>query len=268
MLLRCLVAARQRKFPGLNPPHTGQDVSKPINRAPLALHDRPEPTTSRAAICEVPTAKQIGQLRGTDPGPTMVLNHHRDVVLANLHEGLGCGRGFAARGRSIAFCPAVPRATSAFAAFLFVFQVVHVYGNRSSGFHIMQENILASISARLRQAREQAGVTLAQLAERTGYALTTLSGVENGHDQPSKRLLSRWIQALAVNESWLKTGEGEIFAKAVPKQVREQRSDLAAPIRFRIQKARQHATDLLQELDQIERGLSGSKPLRSPRKRP
>jgi transcriptional regulator with XRE-family HTH domain len=132
----------------------------------------------------------------------------------------------------------------------------------------MQDNILVSISLRLRQAREQAGVTLVQLAERTGYAVTSLSGVENGHDQPSKRLLSRWIQALAINETWLKTGDGETFAKAAPKQVREQRSDLAAPIRFRIQKARQHAIDLLQELDQVERDLSGSRPLPSPRKRP
>jgi transcriptional regulator with XRE-family HTH domain len=131
----------------------------------------------------------------------------------------------------------------------------------------MQQNNMGSVSPRLRQAREQAGITLVQLAERTGYAVTTLSGVENGHDQPSKRLLWRWIQALAISESWLKTGEGEIFAKAVPKQVREQRSDLAAPIRFRIQKARQHATDLLQELDQIESDLSGAKPLPSERKR-
>lgn len=132
----------------------------------------------------------------------------------------------------------------------------------------MQAYNLASISLQLKQAREQAGVTLAQLAERTGYAVTTLSGVENGHDQPSKRLLSRWIQALAINESWLRTGEGEIFAKAVPKQDRERQGDLAAPIRFRIEKARQHAADLLQELDQIERDLSGSKPVKSSRKRP
>ena len=131
----------------------------------------------------------------------------------------------------------------------------------------MQAYNLVSISERLRQAREQSGVTLAQLAERTGYALTTLSGVENGHDQPSKRLLSRWIQALAINESFLKTGEGEIFARPVPKQIREQGNDLAAPIRFRIQKARRLATDLLQELDRIEGELSVSKPLLSTRKR-
>jgi transcriptional regulator with XRE-family HTH domain len=125
-----------------------------------------------------------------------------------------------------------------------------------------------SVLTRLRQAREKAGLTLADVASTTGYAQTTLSSVENNHDQPSKRLLSKWIQALGINESWLQTGKGEIFAKAVPKQVREQRSDLAAPIRFRIRRARQHATDLLQELDQIEKDLSCSKPLASARKRP
>lgn len=130
----------------------------------------------------------------------------------------------------------------------------------------MQYNNTVSISRRLKQAREQAGLTLAQLAERTGYAITTLSGVENGHDQPSKRLLPKWIQALAINESWLKTGDGEMFVKADPKPVLSQPKDLAAPIRFRIQKARQHATNLLQELDQIEKDLSGSKRLRSPKK--
>ena len=132
----------------------------------------------------------------------------------------------------------------------------------------MQSNILVSIIPRLRHAREHAGVTLAQLAERTGYAVTTLSGVERGHDQPSRRLLTRWIQALAINESWLKTGEGEIFAKSVLKQAREKGNGLAAPIRFRIQKARRYATDLLQELNQIEQDLSGTKPLRKARKRP
>jgi transcriptional regulator with XRE-family HTH domain len=131
----------------------------------------------------------------------------------------------------------------------------------------MQDKRLESVSLRLKLARELAGVTLVQLAVRTGYAITTLSGVENGHDQPSKRLLSRWIQALAIDELWLKTGAGEIFVKAATKPVQGQGNDLAAPIRFRIQKARQHATDLLEELDQIEREISGSKVISNPKKR-
>lgn len=124
-----------------------------------------------------------------------------------------------------------------------------------------------SVLYRLRQARQQTGLTLAQIAESTGYALSTLSSVENGHDQPSKRLLEKWIQALAINESWLKTGEGEVFAAAGTKRIPEQQDDLDAPIRARIQRARQHATNLLQELDRIEYDLSGRKPLSRSKKR-
>ena len=113
-----------------------------------------------------------------------------------------------------------------------------------------------------------AGLTLAEAASTTGYAQTTLSSVENHHDQPSKRLLAKWINALGISESWLNTGEGEPFAKTGMDEIQGLRTDLAAPFHFRIQKARQHARDLLQELDQIERGLSGSEPLRGPRKRP
>lgn len=113
-----------------------------------------------------------------------------------------------------------------------------------------------------------AGLTLADVASTTGYAQTTLSSVENRHDQPSKRLLAKWINALGINESWLNTGEGEPFAKTGRKELQGLRTGLAAPIRFHIQKARQHANDLLRELDQIERDVSGSRPLPSPRKRP
>ena len=66
-LLNCLAAARQRKFTSLDPPHAGHDVGESVDRAPLALHDRPEPPSFSAAICEVPTAKKLRQLRRPDP---------------------------------------------------------------------------------------------------------------------------------------------------------------------------------------------------------
>ena len=118
---------------------------------------------------------------------------------------------------------------------------------------------MASIHERLKQAREQAGVTLGQLAERTGYALTTLSGVENHHDRPSKRLLERWIEALQLDQHWVETGQGEAFRKNTPTASRAlARSDLAAPLRSRIHKARQHAASLLRELDEMEEELARS----------
>ena len=69
------------------------------------------------------------------------------------------------------------------------------------------------------------GLTLAEVASTTGYAQTTLSSVENHHDQPSKRSLAKWINALRINESWLNTGEGEPFAKIGPEVVQGLRTD-------------------------------------------
>jgi transcriptional regulator with XRE-family HTH domain len=112
-----------------------------------------------------------------------------------------------------------------------------------------------------------AGLTLADVASSTGYAQTTLSSVENHHDQPSKRLFAKWIHALGINESWLNTGQGEPFTKAGIKELQALRTGLAAPVRSRLQKAREYATNLLHELDQIERDLSGSKPMGKRRKR-
>ena len=124
-----------------------------------------------------------------------------------------------------------------------------------------------AVITRLRQAREMAGLTLAEVASSTGYAQTTLSSVENHHDQPSKRLLTKWIDALGINASWLNTGQGEPFAKAGLKQAQAVRIGLAAPIRSRLQKVRQHAAGLLHELDQLESDLAVSKNVRKPRRR-
>jgi transcriptional regulator with XRE-family HTH domain len=115
------------------------------------------------------------------------------------------------------------------------------------------------IHTRLKNAREQAGLTLAQVAERTGYALTTLSGIENGHDQPSKRLLEKYIEALQLNDIWVKTGEGQVFQSSSFQRPITKEGDLAAPLRARIQKIRQHVADLLDELDKMEQELLESK---------
>jgi hypothetical protein len=79
VLHRCFVVARQWKFASLNPLHTGQDVSKTVDRASLPLDDWFEPATLRATIREFPTAKQFGQLRSTDPGRTKSLHQNLDL---------------------------------------------------------------------------------------------------------------------------------------------------------------------------------------------
>jgi len=76
-----------------------------------------------------------------------------------------------------------------------------------------------SENARFKQARDAAGVTLEELAASTGYSIGTISGVENGHDAPSKRLRSELIRQLEINESWLTKGSGEMFAPSRTKSI-------------------------------------------------
>jgi len=116
-----------------------------------------------------------------------------------------------------------------------------------------------TVITRLKHAREEAGLTLAELASAIGYAQTTLSSVENGHDQPSRRLLTKWIEALQINEAWLKTGQGEPFEPTDTRKTRVSGHELVAPIRFRIGRVREHATELLRELDQLEQDLRHSR---------
>src|SRR6266496_6084185 len=68
-----------------------------------------------------------------------------------------------------------------------------------------------SESARFKEARVKAGLTLESLASKIGYSLGTISSVENSHDKPSKRLRQSLIEALNINEEWLRTGKGPIF---------------------------------------------------------
>jgi len=75
---------------------------------------------------------------------------------------------------------------------------------------LMQQEFSDSIRRRLKGAREAADLTLRELAASIGFAESTLSGVENGHDVPSQRLLDSWIKELRVNREWVMSGTGEM----------------------------------------------------------
>ena len=79
----------------------------------------------------------------------------------------------------------------------------------------MQDNISSDLIHRLRDARKKAHLTLAQLARLTGYGVSTISSVENGHYRPSARLVAKIIEVLHLNPDWLKTGKEPVFL--VPK---------------------------------------------------
>lgn len=45
----------------------------------------------------------------------------------------------------------------------------------------------------------------------TGYAVSTISSVENGHDQPSAQFVEQVIGVLGVNQDWFDRGQGPMF---------------------------------------------------------
>lgn len=53
------------------------------------------------------------------------------------------------------------------------------------------DTVLAGVGPRLRQLRRARALTLAQLAERTGIALSTLSRLESGLRRPALEVLLR-----------------------------------------------------------------------------
>jgi len=72
---------------------------------------------------------------------------------------------------------------------------------------------MVSENERFREARLKVGLTLHELAGKIGYSVGAISGVENSHDQPSKRLRQRLVEALGLDEDWLRSGQGEMFKK-------------------------------------------------------
>ncbi len=72
-------------------------------------------------------------------------------------------------------------------------------GPRKTVAHRKKSSPLAfseAMRSELKGRRLALGLTFAQLADGTGYALTTFSGVENGNDAPSRRLLATWNSRL------------------------------------------------------------------------
>lgn len=64
-----------------------------------------------------------------------------------------------------------------------------------------------TIGARIRQVRDERGISRAELVRLSGVPYPTLAGLENG-DQNSSTKLHALAQALGVSVRWLETGQG------------------------------------------------------------
>lgn len=66
---------------------------------------------------------------------------------------------------------------------------------------------------RLRQLRKELDLTQQEFADRLGIARGNIAAYEVGKNAPSIPILSLICREFNVNETWLRTGDGEMFKK-------------------------------------------------------
>lgn len=69
---------------------------------------------------------------------------------------------------------------------------------------------------RIKELRKQLRLTQQQFAERIGSVQNTITGYETGRRVPSGQVIALICREFGVNETWLRTGEGEMFAPVDP----------------------------------------------------
>lgn len=66
-------------------------------------------------------------------------------------------------------------------------------------------------NTRIKEVRKALNLTMEKFGEKVGMKRNSLSQVENGVNSVSNQLRSAVCREFNVNETWLRTGEGEMF---------------------------------------------------------
>jgi DNA-binding XRE family transcriptional regulator len=69
---------------------------------------------------------------------------------------------------------------------------------------------------RIRELRKTLDLNQTEFGERIGVKQTTIAGYETGAKNPMDAVVNSICREFNVNESWLRTGEGEMFAAVDP----------------------------------------------------
>ena len=69
------------------------------------------------------------------------------------------------------------------------------------------------IGHRFKLVRNYYRLTMKAVAEKLYLSQSTISNFEHGISNPSARTIKTFCETFGVNESWMKTGEGEMFAE-------------------------------------------------------
>lgn len=73
-----------------------------------------------------------------------------------------------------------------------------------------------SIGERIKEARKAKGMTQAELARLVNLKRNTIGNYEIDNIEPSDRSIIDICRVLNLNETWLRTGEGEMFLDLPP----------------------------------------------------
>ena len=68
------------------------------------------------------------------------------------------------------------------------------------------------LNERISKVRKESGLTQEKFAKRIGLTHNFVWMIEKGHRIPSNRTISDICREFHVNETWLLTGEGDMFA--------------------------------------------------------
>lgn len=70
-----------------------------------------------------------------------------------------------------------------------------------------------TIGDRIKLIRKSEGITQLALAEKIGLKRNTIASYEIGTVAPSDRTISDICRAFGIDENWLRTGDGDMYAK-------------------------------------------------------
>lgn len=106
------------------------------------------------------------------------------------------------------------------------------------------------MNKRICEVRKKANINQQEFADRIGLTKNYVSLLETGGRTPSDRTISDICREFGVNESWLRTGEGEMF---LPKSRGQEIGDIVkAAAQHEPEAAAKFFTSLLGEMSDAE----------------
>lgn len=70
------------------------------------------------------------------------------------------------------------------------------------------------MNTRIKQIRKAAGLTLTEFGAKIGITASSCSTIESGKNNPSNSTIRMICSEFGVNETWLRSGDGEPYAPA------------------------------------------------------